>query len=65
MTDWRQELRTSLKPHDLKGAAFLGLIVGLGTFWNGALMIAAVLILGSAIVWSRHRTDLIVACAIA
>jgi hypothetical protein len=65
MTDWRQDLRTSLKPHDLKGAAFLGLIVGLGTFWNGALMIAALLILGSAIVWSRHRTDLIVACAIA
>src|SRR5512138_2685854 len=65
MTDWKAELCTSLKPHDLKGATFIGLIVGLGTFWIGALMIAALLILGSAIVWSRHRLDLIVACAIA
>src|SRR5512142_3222357 len=65
MTDWRHDLRTSLKPHDLKGAVFLGLIIGLGTFWNGALMIAALLILGSAIVWSARRTDLIVACVVA
>ena len=53
------------KPYNLKGAAFIGLIIGLGTFWNGALMIAALLILGSAIVWSSRRTDLIVACVIA
>lgn len=65
MADWRTELRASLKPNDLRGAVLIGMIVGLGTFWNGALMIAALLILGSAIVWSRHRLDLIVACAIA
>ena len=65
MADWKHEFRESLRPHDLKGAMFIGLIVGLGTFWNGALMIAALLILGSAIVWSRRRMDLIIACAIA
>ena len=43
----------------------MGLLVGLGTFWNGALMIAALLIMGSAIVWSDRRTDLILACVIA
>ena len=45
--------------------AGLRLIVGLGTFWNGALMIAALLTLGSAIVWSSRRGDLLIACAIA
>lgn len=64
MADWTREFRASLHPHDLRGAAFIGLIIGLGTFWNGALMIAALLVLGSAIVWSSNRTDLIVACAI-
>jgi hypothetical protein len=65
MTSWTEELRASLKPHDLRAAVFIGLIVGLGTFWNGALMIAALLILGSAIVWSSRRADLLIACAIA
>jgi hypothetical protein len=64
MADWTQELRKSLVPQDLRGAAFIGLIIGLGTFWNGALMIAALLILGSAIVWAPRRIELIVACAI-
>src|SRR5215212_6077821 len=65
MADWKNDLRASLKPHDLRGAAFIGLLIGLGTFWNGALMIAALLILGSAIVWAPRRTDLLIACAIA
>lgn len=60
-----QGIRASLRPHDLRGAVFVGLLIGLGTFWNGALMIAALLILGSAIVWSDRRADLIIACAIA
>jgi hypothetical protein len=64
MANWTQDFRASLKPHDLRGAVFIGLMVGLGTFWNGALMIAALLILGSAIVWSSRRADLIIACAI-
>jgi hypothetical protein len=64
MSDW-MSMRASLKPYDLKGAIFIGVIVGLGTFWNGALMIAALLILGSAILWSPHRIELIVACTIA
>ena len=65
MPDWTRVFRSSLKPHDPKAAVFVGLIVGLGTFWNGALMIAALLILGSAIVWSSRRGDLLIACAIA
>lgn len=65
MAEWTKDFRASLKPHDLRGAIFIGLIVGLGTFWNGALMIAALLILGSAIVWSARRGDLLVACALA
>ena len=65
MPDWTRDFRASLKPHDLKAAVFVGLIVGLGTFWNGALMIAALLTLGSAIVWSSRRGDLLIACAIA
>jgi hypothetical protein len=65
MSDWKQEIRASLEPNDLKGAGFIGLLIGLGTFWNGALMIAALLVLGSAIVWAPRRTDLIVCCAIA
>lgn len=65
MADWVDELQASFKPRDLKSAIFIGLIVGLGTFWNGALMIAALLILGSAIFWSSYRGDLIVACSIA
>ncbi len=65
MGDWSQEFRASVRPHDPRGAVFVGILIGLGTFWNGALMIAALLILGSAIVWSNRRADLIVACAIA
>ncbi|HVF38553.1 MAG TPA: hypothetical protein VM939_01550 [Gemmatimonadaceae bacterium] len=58
-------IRHSLRPVDPKGAAFLGLLLGLGAFWNGALIIAALLILGSAIVWAPRRLDLIICCAIA
>ena len=65
MADWTRDIGESLRPRDWRGAAFVGLIVGLGTFWNGALMIAALLILGSAIVWSPRRGDLLVTCAIA
>jgi len=65
MPEWTKDFWESLKPHDPKGAIFLGLIVGLGTFWNGALIIAALLILGSAIVWSSRRGDLLIACALA
>jgi hypothetical protein len=65
MPDWTRDFRASLKPHDPKAAVFVGLIVGLGTFWNGALMIAALLILGSAIVWTSRRGDLLITCAIA
>jgi hypothetical protein len=54
----------SLRPSDWKASVFIGLVVGLGVFWNGALMIAALLILGSAIVWSKRRGDLLVVCAI-
>lgn len=65
MADWTTDFRASLKPRDPGGAIFIGLIIGLGAFWNGALMIAALLVLGSAIVWSSRRGDLIIACAIA
>ena len=65
MADWTRDIGESFRPRDWRGAAFVGLIVGLGTFWNGALMIAALLILGSAIVWSPRRGDLLVTCAIA
>ena len=65
MADWTRDIGESLRPRDWRGAAFVGLIVGLGTFWNGALMIAALLILGSAIVRSPRRGDLLVTCAIA
>lgn len=65
MYDRWDEFRATLEPYDLKGAVFIGLLIGLGTFWNGALMIAALLVLGSAIVWSRRRTDLMIACGIA
>ena len=65
MAFWQTDLRTSLKTENLKGAAFIGLLIGLGTFWNGALMIAALLILGSAILWAPRRLELFIACAIA
>jgi len=65
MPDWTRDFRASFAPQDVRGAVFVGLIVGLGTFWNGALMIAALLILGSAIVWSSRRGDLLITCAIA
>src|SRR5215216_1513119 len=65
MPEWTKDFRASLKPQDLRGAVFVGFIIGLGTFWNGALIIAALLILGSAIVWSSRRGDLLVACALA
>jgi hypothetical protein len=65
MSDWIGQFRLSMKPADLRGAAFVGLILGLGTFWNGALIIAALLMLGSAIVWSPRRVELLVVCAIA
>src|SRR5215203_82324 len=65
MSDWIEQFRSSMKPADLRGAAFVGLLLGLGTFWNGALIIAALLMLGSAIVWSPRRAELIVVCAIA
>jgi len=64
MSAW-QDVRASLRPVDLRGAVFLGLILGLGAFWNGALMIAALLILGASIVWVPRRGDLLVCCAIA
>lgn len=65
MSPWQSELRANLRIENLKGAAFIGILIGLGTFWNGALMIAALLILGSAIVWAPRRIELFVACAIA
>ena len=65
MAFWQTELRESLKTENLKGAVFIGLLIGLGTFWNGALMIAALLILGSAILWAPRRLELFIACAIA
>jgi hypothetical protein len=55
----------SFRPDDIKGAGFLGLILGLGAFWNGALIIAALLILGTAILWAPKRGDLLLCCAIA
>lgn len=64
MARW-SEVRASFRPNDLKGAAFVGLLLGLGTFWNGALVIAALLVLGTAIVWAPRRGDLVVCCAIA
>lgn len=65
MRDWKQNARDSLSPVDMRGAAFIGLLLGLGTFWNGALIISALLILGSALLWVPHRTDVLVACVIA
>jgi hypothetical protein len=56
--------RESLRPVDLKGSIFIGIVIGLGVFWNGALMIAALLILGSATLWSNRRGDLLVVCVI-
>jgi hypothetical protein len=50
---------------DLRAAAFMGLVLGLGTFWNGALIIAALLMLGTAVAWARPRVDLFTCCAIA
>jgi hypothetical protein len=64
MPRWR-DVSGSLRPIDLRGAAFLGLILGLSAFWNGALTISALLILGAAIVWARRRGDLIICCGIA
>jgi len=58
-------LGASFRPVDPRGAAFLGVILGLGAFWNGALIIAALLILGTAVIWSPRRFDLIVCCGIA
>ena len=64
MPTWK-DVSLSLRPVDLRGAAFLGLVIGLGTFWHGALMISALLILAAAIVWAPRRGDLIVCCGIA
>jgi hypothetical protein len=64
MSAW-QDVRASFRPVDLRGALFLGLILGLGAFWNGALIIAALLILGASIVWAPRRGDLLVCCAVA
>jgi len=59
------EHKTAFQLHDWKGAAFIGILLGLNTFWNGALSITALLILGSAIIWSSRRGDLLLCCAIA
>ncbi len=59
------KVSASFRPDDLKGAVFIGVILGLGAFWNGALIIAALLILGAAVVWAPRRMDLIVCCAVA
>jgi len=59
------DVKQSLRPFDLRGACFVGLVLGLGAFWNGALIIAALLILGAAILWAPHRGDLLMCCAIA
>ncbi|MFN2604376.1 MAG: hypothetical protein ABR582_16680, partial [Gemmatimonadaceae bacterium] len=61
---WKNE-SLGLRPVDAKGAAFLGLVLGLGAFWNGALIISALLILGAAIIWSPRRADFFLCCAIA
>jgi len=65
MADMMTKIGASFRPQDLRGAAFIGLLVGLGTFWNGSLMIAALLILGSAIVWAPRRGELLIACVLA
>jgi hypothetical protein len=64
MPNWN-DIRASFRPTDPGGAAFVGLILGLGAFWNGALIIAALLILGSAILWAPRRGDLIICCGFA